>query len=119
MCSDTLASCTLHPVLPQLFGYRMAFCDNVLGSEQLCPPGLTYDDCPSHFDCYLPCEPTLAGSWFGVPNSPYGGQAYCEQFPRQPGGTIAPDPDGTQYEYLAQVGKSTVPNPNFDNIFKV
>ena len=97
----------------------MAFCDLVIGSKQLCPPGLSYDQCPHHFDCYVPCASTLAGTWISdksVAGSPYGGQAYCEQFPRQPGGVVAAEEGLTQYEYWAQVGKTSVPSPNFDTI---
>eukprot|EP00798_Chlamydomonas_sp_ICE-L_P013416 gene13416-19269_t len=90
-----------------LFGYNAVYCNLVLGSEQLCPPGLTYDECPRHYDCYVDCDLSLAGSWYNVSGSPYGGMAYCEAFPRQPsdGSSL---PAGTEYSYYAQVGKAMV-----------
>lgn len=33
-------------------GYKLAFCD-VKGSRQLCPPGMTVNECPAHFACYM------------------------------------------------------------------
>eukprot|EP00798_Chlamydomonas_sp_ICE-L_P006468 gene6469-3102_t len=70
----------------QLFGYKLVFCDLVEGSQQLCPPGLEVSECPSHFDCYVPCEADQVSSWVEVPGSPYGGLAFCEQFPPPAGG---------------------------------
>lgn len=54
----------------------------VEGAQQLCPPGLTFQDCPAHFDCYVPCDASEALTWIPVDGSPYGGMAYCEAFPR-------------------------------------
>eukprot|EP00798_Chlamydomonas_sp_ICE-L_P001589 gene1589-32977_t len=100
-----------------LFGYRLDFCILVTGSKQLCPPGLSIDECPRHFNCYVGCDPALAGIWYQVPNSPYGGQGYCEEFPAQPadGGQL---PSDTVYQYWAQVGKPLRPDSNFDDIFQ-
>lgn len=47
----------------QLFGYKVAFCDSVDGSQQLCPPGA---ECPDVRDCYVPCDAADVGTWFPV-----------------------------------------------------
>ncbi|KAJ9521131.1 hypothetical protein QJQ45_022837 [Haematococcus lacustris] len=93
----------------QFFGYELARCDAVEGSLQLCPPGLSLlHDCPPTLDCYLACSARAAGTWFDAPGSPYGGQAYCERFPRTPHPAAPPDgqaADGPppQTQYWAQV----------------
>ena len=76
---------------PQFFGFKLDSCP-VPGSQQLCPPGMTWRDCPAHFDCYVPCNETVAFEWFAVASSPYNGQAYCEMFPRPPAFDISPRP---------------------------
>ncbi len=51
-----------------------------------------------------------------VDGSPYGGQAYCEVFPRgqDPSGPLL---NGTQF--LAQVGQASNIQVNYDDIFQV
>ena len=96
----------------------------------------------------MPCNASLAFEWFTVPGSPYGNQAYCEAFPRQPANLISPPPppaapplfgtnassnpltgggSGTGVsltssspapQYYAQVGKSINFQPNYDNILQ-
>ncbi|GAX86028.1 hypothetical protein CEUSTIGMA_g13443.t1 [Chlamydomonas eustigma] len=125
------------------FGFKLDSCPQVPNAIQLCPPGLTWMDCPPHFDCYVPCNSSVALSWFSVSGSPYGNQAYCEVFPRsqvasfmqqestlqvvnntlQDGNAITttPVPNKTKLEQLqfwAQVGQSTTFMPNYDNIFQ-
>jgi hypothetical protein len=54
--------------------------------------------------------------WIEVPGSPYGGQAFCESFPR----TFlvnSTDNDASWPAHLAQVGKADLPRANFNNIF--
>eukprot|EP00803_Ostreobium_quekettii_P004183 evm.model.scf_87.8 EVM.evm.TU.scf_87.8 scf_87:120717-129538(-) len=95
----------------QLFGYKFTFCDAVEGSSPQCPPGLEpLKDCPSHFDCYLPCSEAEVGTWTEAPGSPYNDRGLCERFPRSGG-------DPASVQYLAQVGKSTVSRHNFDTIY--
>ncbi|KAL6747997.1 Ion transport protein-domain-containing protein [Haematococcus lacustris] len=106
----------------QFFGYELARCDAVEGSLQLCPLGLSLlHDCPPTLDCYLACSASAAGTWFDAPGSPYGGQAYCERFPRTPHPAAPPDgqaADGPppQTQYWAQVGAPSVPRANFDGM---
>ena len=51
----------------QLFGYNFSMCD-LDEATMLCPPGLDpVADCPSHFDCYVPCQQPEVGTWFRVP----------------------------------------------------
>jgi hypothetical protein len=51
----------------QLFGYNFSTCD-IGGATMLCPPGLDpVVDCPNHYDCYVPCQDSTAGTWFSVP----------------------------------------------------
>ena len=101
----------------QLFGYKLDSCNTVPGSQQLCPPGETFEMCPSHFDCYLRCNETVALTWYSVPASPYGGMAYCEAFPRQQYdaylGNAANASGLTGVEYWAQVGKASTFQPNY------
>ena len=104
----------------QLFGYKLDTCP-VKGSVQLCPPGLSTRDCPDHYDCYLPCPSSLALQWFQVPDSPYGGQAYCEVFPRQLASNYS-SLNSSQVQFWAQVGKAVIPvisggSPSYDNIY--
>jgi hypothetical protein len=47
------------------FGYNLDQCP-VSGSVQLCPPGLTWRDCPAHFDCYVRCDASQVYQWFDV-----------------------------------------------------
>jgi hypothetical protein len=118
---------------PQIFGYKLAFCYlagygnegpfGIEGSTQMCPLGLRPEDCPRHWDCYIPCDKDLAFQWFdgsqsrfNVDASPYGGQAYCERFPRN---GSEPLPEDYPYEYWAQVGKPFVPRANFDDTWQV
>ena len=98
----------------QFFGYRLDSCPQVEGAQQLCPPGLTFQDCPSHFDCYVACDASLALQWFNVSGSPYGDMAYCEAFPRQQ----YADGNTAGVQYWAQVGKPSTFEPNFDDIFQ-
>ena len=84
-----LAEHALSSLPPQFFGFKLDSCI-VPGSAQLCPPGLTWRDCPQHFDCYVPCNSSVAFQWYLVPGSPYGGSAYCEMFPRMPSDAIPP-----------------------------
>ena len=49
-----------------LFGYHVESCTIVPGSVQLCPPGLTWRDCPAHFDCYIPCDSSQVYQWLNV-----------------------------------------------------
>ena len=63
------------------------------------PPGERINgDCPHHYNCYAPCAEADYGTWVEVDGSPYGGQAYCERFPRP-----AREPAGFSgaYTYLA------------------
>ncbi|GAX83897.1 hypothetical protein CEUSTIGMA_g11321.t1, partial [Chlamydomonas eustigma] len=100
------------------FSYKLDSCPLVTGSVQLCPPGMTWRDCPSHFDCYIACDESLALQWYQVPGSPYGNQAYCEVFPRELSMNYTdPAVNGT-VQYLAQVGKAVTFMPNFDNIYQ-
>lgn len=96
----------------QLFGYKLTSCQ-VEGAQQLCPPGLTFQDCPSHFDCYVACDASLALQWFNVSGSPYGDMAYCEAFPRQQ----YADGNTTGVQYWAQVGKPDNMDNNYDQIW--
>ena len=75
----------------QFFGYKLDYC-TVPGSTQLCPWGMTWRDCPSHFDCYVPCNSSVAFQWYEVFGSPYGGMAYCEMFPSEAAVDISPPP---------------------------
>ena len=99
----------------QFFGYKLDYC-TVPGAIQLCPPGLTLDDCPSHFDCYIPCNASVAFQWFPFPDSPYGGLAYCESFPRSPAYSVALN--NTGFQFWAQVGKPVIYMPMYDNIYQ-
>eukprot|EP00798_Chlamydomonas_sp_ICE-L_P013775 gene13775-19683_t len=45
----------------QVFGYSLQSCEFVEGSQQLCPPGLAYAQCPSHLDCYVGCAEDQVG----------------------------------------------------------
>ena len=47
------------------FGYNLDQCP-VSGSVQLCPPGLTWRECPAHFDCYIQCDASQVYQWFNV-----------------------------------------------------
>ncbi|GAX76998.1 hypothetical protein CEUSTIGMA_g4445.t1 [Chlamydomonas eustigma] len=101
------------------FGYKLDSCPLVPGSVQLCPPGMTWRDCPSHFDCYITCDKSQALTWFQVPGSPYGGQAYCEVFPRDVTFNLTlGTSSGDRVQFLAQAGHATRPMPNFDNIYQ-
>lgn len=60
-----------------------------------------------------------------VDGSPYGGQAYCEQFPRNSSfayhDALAAAKGNTSalpFQYWAQVGAPSNPRYNFDNIFQ-
>ena len=97
----------------QLFGYKLDYC-TITDAVQICPPGLTFEDCPSHFDCYVPCNDSLALQWFPVLGSPYGGMAYCEQFSGQPvasGGKSV-------VQYWAQVGEPVTYLPCYDDMYQ-
>lgn len=48
----------------QILGFRMRGCD-VAGAAPLCPPGVGGCELGAA-DCFVPCAPALAGSWFGV-----------------------------------------------------
>lgn len=74
-------------------------------------------DCPAVWDCYVPCNASVAGQWFSVDNSPYGGMAFCEQFPRDYDAS-APDNDPSWPLYLAQVGHPDHPETNFDTFYE-
>eukprot|EP00955_Chlamydomonas_euryale_P090609 364557-Chlamydomonas_euryale.AAC.21 len=80
----------------QFFGFKLDSCV-VDGAQQMCPPGLDFSECPSHWNCYVECNATVALTWYPFPGSPYGDQAYCEVFPR--GSSIGLP----GVEYLAQV----------------
>lgn len=95
----------------QFFGYKLDYCQ-LTDAVQLCPPGLTWRDCPAHFDCYIPCNASLALEWYPVLGSPYGGMAYCEQFPR------GSDSNDTGVQYWAQVGQPTTYMPCYDNMYQ-
>ncbi len=97
------------------FGYKLDSCA-VPGAQQLCPPGMTWRDCPSHFDCYIQCNASQIFQWYSLSASPYGGQAYCEAFPRAFNDTGYPV-IGPDTQYWAQVGKAVSFMPNFDNIY--
>lgn len=100
---------------------RFGFCD-VPGSQAVCPPGMNKNDpcledggcyqCPAHRDCYLSCSEAQWGSWFSVPGSAYNDKAFCERFPRGSAETV-----DTQWEFLAQTGKSNVVRHNFDTVY--
>jgi hypothetical protein len=95
----------------QFFGFQLARC-SIPGAKQLCPPGLdVLDDCPEVWECYMPCGEAQVGSWFPVDGSPYGGQAYCERFPR------ASSPSSAAPEYWAQLGQADLPRANYDDMF--
>lgn len=72
------------------------FALQVEDAKQLCPPGLTFENCPARLDCYVRCSAAQALTWYEVAGSPYGGHAYCEEFPRTP-------VTGTVPQYWAQV----------------
>jgi len=95
----------------QFFGFKLDSCV-VDGAQQMCPPGLDFSECPSHWNCYVECNATVALTWYPFPGSPYGDQAYCEVFPR--GSSIGLP----GVEYLAQVGKPETYTVNYDNIYQ-
>ncbi|KAG1680114.1 hypothetical protein FOA52_000227 [Chlamydomonas sp. UWO 241] len=93
----------------QLFGYRIAECALVAGSSQQCFEA-NVRACPSHWDCYVPCTVAQVGTWFNVPGSPYGDQAFCAV-------EVAGAAGGVSSNW-AQVGKSVVPSTNFDSFWR-
>jgi hypothetical protein len=56
----------------QLFGHKFSSCD-VEGAQQLCPPGMQRQECPSYPDCYVPCSESQAATWLSVP-----GECSCD-----------------------------------------
>eukprot|EP00983_Pelagomonas_calceolata_P077630 1153942-Pelagomonas_calceolata.AAC.2 len=44
-----------------LFGHKNAWCGQIVGASQRCPPG---ESCPAHRECYVDCSPDLLGQWF-------------------------------------------------------
>ncbi|KAG1653438.1 hypothetical protein FOA52_010471 [Chlamydomonas sp. UWO 241] len=90
------------------FGYKLSYCE-IDGAEQICPPGLTFEECPATLDCYIACDQTLELQWYEVDGSPYGDQAYCEVFPRTPVVGMVPT-------YWAQVGQAATLTANYDSI---
>ena len=104
-----------HSILYDLYllftSCSLAFCDQVPGSFQTCPPG---ESCPDYPYCWVPCQSYEVGTWLTdsrVSGSLYYNGALCEQFPRnqQPG--VSPI-------FLANVGPPNVPRYNFDSFYQ-
>mmetsp|Transcript_3541 Transcript_3541/g.12709 ORF Transcript_3541/g.12709 Transcript_3541/m.12709 type:complete len:1714 (-) Transcript_3541:989-6130(-) len=97
----------------QLFGYMFIFCDHygVEGADYLCPPG-EVDNCPNHYNCFVPCDDTMENAWvtFPIAVDPFEADSggYCQKYTDEEKGVT---------EYLVDLGKSYVPRHNFDTFF--
>jgi len=98
----------------QLFGYMFIFCEftGIDDATSTCPYG---EDCPSHPDCYVPCDAaTQGGLWvdylsnelgsFGEPSA--GGM--CRTYTDDETGDV---------QSLVKLGYSYYPRHNFDDIY--
>lgn len=100
---------------------RFVFC-NVPDSQPVCPQGMNKNDpcledsgcynCPAYRDCYLACSESQWGTWISAPGSAYNDKAFCERFPR-----VSVAVDDTEWQFLAQTGKSYVVRHNFDTVY--
>mmetsp|Transcript_58372 Transcript_58372/g.186072 ORF Transcript_58372/g.186072 Transcript_58372/m.186072 type:complete len:1616 (+) Transcript_58372:485-5332(+) len=104
----------------QLFGYKFQFCEAVVDSSPICPPGMK-DLCPKHWDCYRECSESDVGQWSFVEGSVYNNLALCESFPQESGGKsaseIMADLGMDAPVFYQMVGAVEVSRHNFDNIF--
>jgi len=100
----------------QLFGYMFIFCDiyGLENADYMCPYGMK-DDCPSHYDCYVPCyKPLQEGLWVDYLSNELGDfqEASIGGMCR----TYTDEETGDE-QTLVRLGKSYYPRHNFDNIF--
>ena len=114
----------------QLFGYRYYYCDPYPDSFRLCPTNNTklFEECPSHFNCYIGCKQPDAGKWISVAplgtTSQFFDQALCEEkhfvwnatSPQSPDRDFHPD-NTTDTHYVAMVGESYLARHHFDDIY--
>ena len=116
----------------QLFGYRYYYCDPYPDSFRLCPTNNTklFEECPSHFNCYISCNQADAGKWISLKplgtTSQFFDQALCEEryflwnetSPQSPDLDLPPRGDNTtDRHYVAMVGESYLARHHFDDIF--